>query len=493
MTIQRFHDEVHDQYSYLVADGDEAIAIDPGRKVQPYLDYLEDKKLRLVAIAMTHLPGAFASGWAELREVTGAEMIGTTKYHFHGEGNYRQAGRATMLPFGDGCNLQTQLTPGYTADSICLLAIDSDRKVHGIFTGGLLLNMGSSYPLPRPGDKNPLHNQRTYAKEEFESIDSIVRGFDDRATVYSEFGEDAHFSKMGDSTHGHFNLTEAQSESPVFEQESADAFADWLLEDAPFVPAYVTGCLEGNREGYPTWEQAMAPFRGMLPEEASATKITRETVVEDRGNVVILEEQEDTLTAPASAPERIPIVGEDAVVIDTRDAADFKAGHAPSALNIQADGPFALWLGAIVQPHESFTVLIDSDEHAYTVAEGIAKIGYDKQLMHVDRWNDAPDNLMEQPLDLEDFRENHVGHYTVVDVRPPKQAIEDTRFYGAINVPVWELRKRWKEIPQDRPIVVHCGGGYQSAIGASILRKELGAVIPVHDLGKKIEDFEADR
>lgn len=496
MTIQRFHDESLDQYSYLVTEGRDAIAIDPGRRVQPYLDYLAERKLHLRAIVMTHTPGTFASGWAELRAITKAEMVGAGTYHFHGEGTFREAGRATMIPFGDGSHLQTQLTPGYTADSICALAIDSDRKVHAIFSGGTLLNMGAGYPLPRPDDKNPLHGKQTYAKEEYTSIHKVVAGFDDRATVYSSFGEDAHFSKMGDATHGHFNLTEAKDENPVFQKKNEQAFVDWLLEDYPFVPVYVKGCLQHNREGYPSWADALTPFGELLPEEHRPPVQTQERVVEAHDNVVILEETE-TVATDATHPRdvgvptgRVPIVGEDPLVIDTRDAADFKAGHAPGAVNIQADGPFALWLGTIVRPGESFRVLVDDREAAYQVAQSVAKIGYDSQLMRADRYDTLGLDVREPILDLDDFRDNYTGRFTIVDVRPPRIAKTDTRFYGALNVPIYEFRERWAEIPQDRPIVVHCGGGYQSAIAASLLRRRVDPAVIVYDLGEQITDFE---
>ena len=514
MTVQRFHDETIDQYSYLITDGDEAVAVDPSRRIKPYLDYLAEHKLRLRAIVMTHRPGAFASGWAELREVTGADMIGATHYHFHGQGQYREAGRATMIEFGEGCHLQTQLTPGYTADSISLLAMNADGNVEGIFTGNTLLQDGAGYPLPRPEDKNPLHNERTYAKETYDSIQGIIRGFDQRATVYSGFGENAHFSKMGDATHGRFNLTEAQDESPVFDKKikNADQFADWLTEDYPFVPAYVYGCLEGNQEGYPRWERAMSPFRHLLTsvhkddmqpvgdDETTTTlatepTVTTERVVEAHSNVVILEEEtvSATRSAPATPPPATVPLGTQTLLIDTRPADDFKAGHPRNAINIQAEGEFALWLGAIVKPGEDLYVVVDSEESAYQVAQSIAKIGYDRQVTGSTQWVGDLAELIEKPLNLDDFREHHIGKYTIVDVRPEKQAIEDTRFYGAINIPVWTLRDRWKEVPQDRPIVVHCGGGYQSAIGASLLRKNLKGVVPVYDLGEHIKDFEASR
>jgi rhodanese-related sulfurtransferase len=498
MTVQRFHDETLDQYSYLVTDGHDAIAIDPGRRVQPYLDYLGEHKLHLRAIVMTHTPGAFASGWAELRTATGAEMVGASTYHFHGEGTFREAGRATMIPFGEGCHLQTQLTPGYTADSICALAIDADRKVHAIFTGGTLLNMGAGYPLPRPGDKNPLHGPQTYAKQEYTSIHKIIGGFDDRATVYSGFGEDAHFAKMGDHTHSHFNLTEAKDESSVFKKKNEKEFTDWLTEDYPFVPAYVNGCQQQNPEGYPSWADAMTPFGPLLPEAHRPPVRTEERVVEAHDNVVILEETETAVATDATHPRdvgvptgRVPIGGEEVLLIDTRDAADFREGHAPGAINIQRNGPFALWLGTIVRPGESFRLLVDQDEDAaYALAEGVAKIGYDAQLMAVDRFDTPPGTVTEPILDTDDFRDNYTGRFTIVDVRPPKPAKTDTRFYGAINVPIYELRDRWAEIPQDRPIVVHCGGGYQSAIGAGILRRHVAPEVVVYDLGEEIKKFE---
>ncbi|CAH1001489.1 Hydroxyacylglutathione hydrolase [Neolewinella maritima] len=498
MTVQRFHDETIDQYSYLISDGGEAVAIDPPRRIEPYFEYLRDQQLTLRAIVMTHRPGAFASGWAELRELTGAEIVGAAKFHFHGEGLYREAGRATMIEFGEGCHVRTQLTPGYTADSISLIATNADGKVEAIFTGNVLLQDGAGYPLPRPEDKNPLHNERTYAKESYESIYGKIRGFDQRATVYAGFGEDAHFSKMGDATHGRFNLTEAQDESPVFDKKikNADQFADWLLEDYPFVPAYVTGCLAGNQEGYPSWAEAMAPFRSLLDGDHQHETTVTQPVVEKKGNVVIIGNEEvapaGTPTAPATAPAAIPL-GTDTWLIDTRPAADFKAGHPRNAINIQAKGNFALWLGSIVRPGEDFYVLVEDGEAAYQVAQGIAKIGYDKQLTGATRYVTGLAELMEEPLDLEDFREHHIGKYTVVDVRPAKPAMEDTRFYGAINIPVWTLRDRWKEVPQDRPIVVHCGGGYQSAIGASLLRKNLKGKVKVYDLGEHIKDFKPGR
>ena len=42
---------------------------------------------------------------------------------------------------------------------------------------------------------------------------------------------------------------------------------------------------------------------------------------------------------------------------------------------------------------------------------------------------------------------------------------------GAVNIPLAQLPGRLDEIPRDRPVVVHCAGGYRSSVAASVLRK----------------------
>ena len=48
------------------------------------------------------------------------------------------------------------------------------------------------------------------------------------------------------------------------------------------------------------------------------------------------------------------------------------------------------------------------------------------------------------------------------------------------NIPLTHLRERIAEIPVDRPVVVHCEGGYRSAIAVSVLRQ--GGRTDVSDL-----------
>jgi rhodanese-related sulfurtransferase len=60
---------------------------------------------------------------------------------------------------------------------------------------------------------------------------------------------------------------------------------------------------------------------------------------------------------------------------------------------------------------------------------------------------------------------------TVVDVRSDKEWAAG-HISGSLNIPLNHLRERAKEIAKDRSVVVHCEGGYRSAIAASVLAKE---------------------
>ena len=48
-----------------------------------------------------------------------------------------------------------------------------------------------------------------------------------------------------------------------------------------------------------------------------------------------------------------------------------------------------------------------------------------------------------------------------------------------------ELRDRVGEIPDDKPIVVHCAAGYRSAAAASIIASAISSVA-VYDLGEAV-------
>jgi rhodanese-related sulfurtransferase len=58
---------------------------------------------------------------------------------------------------------------------------------------------------------------------------------------------------------------------------------------------------------------------------------------------------------------------------------------------------------------------------------------------------------------------------TLIDIRNPGErdrgAIPDS-----LHIPLAQLRLRLDDVPADKPIVVHCAGGWRSSVAASVLR-----------------------
>ncbi len=60
---------------------------------------------------------------------------------------------------------------------------------------------------------------------------------------------------------------------------------------------------------------------------------------------------------------------------------------------------------------------------------------------------------------------------TLIDIRNPGER-ESGTIQAAMSIPLAQLRKRLAEVPADKPIVVHCAGGWRSSVAASLLRAE---------------------
>jgi rhodanese-related sulfurtransferase len=233
----------------------------------------------------------------------------------------------------------------------------------------------------------------------------------------------------------------------AFKKQSKEEFMNTLLDDQPFIPHYFGYDVDMNKRGAEDLEPSI---------------------------------------------EKVPFVENttaEGLIVDMRDEATFKKGHLEGSINIQAvseNAKFETWLGSIIEPKEAFTLVIDSAENKDNLLHRVAKIGYEKQLKQVITLSD--ENLVKtEKLDLADFKKNP-DHYTIIDIRNTSEVEEGKFFEKALPHPLNELRETANEIPTDKPIVVHCAGGYRSAAGSSILANKLDGAT-VYDLSDDVKDF----
>jgi glyoxylase-like metal-dependent hydrolase (beta-lactamase superfamily II)/rhodanese-related sulfurtransferase len=130
--IQQFPNLSSGCLAYLVRDlaSGEAIAIDPGRGVEPLLRALSEGGLRLRAIVETHTHADHLSGHAILHERTGAPILVSNRSP--AQYPHRSLSEDEGVPFG-GSELAVWETPGHTLDHLSL------RLEGAVFTGDTLL------------------------------------------------------------------------------------------------------------------------------------------------------------------------------------------------------------------------------------------------------------------------------------------------------------------------------------------------------------------
>jgi hydroxyacylglutathione hydrolase len=145
MFLKYFYDQALAHASYLVGcqKSGEAIVIDPGRSVDPYLEAAQREGLRIVGSAETHIHADFVSGSRELADRVGAKLYlsdegpADWKYQFADRHDSQLVRDGDVLRVGR-VKLEVLHTPGHTPEHISFLLTDEGGGATapmGLFTG----------------------------------------------------------------------------------------------------------------------------------------------------------------------------------------------------------------------------------------------------------------------------------------------------------------------------------------------------------------------
>jgi rhodanese-related sulfurtransferase len=235
---------------------------------------------------------------------------------------------------------------------------------------------------------------------------------------------------------------------------SEQDFVTSLLADQPFIPKYFTFDVGLNKKGANNYLESIAKVGKREP-----------------------------ITCENCASSLNPNI----IIIDSRPQEQFKQSYLNNAINLMNDTKFETWLGSIVSPNEPFYLIAENDTILNQLIERTAKIGYENQieLAFTVRYGDSKMDA----FDSSKLRNNEDA-YTIVDIRNQSEVKTNKIFKNTINIPLYELRERTKEIPLDKPILVHCAGGYRSAAGCSIIKSIIKDDINVFDLSEAVKTFQ---
>jgi rhodanese-related sulfurtransferase len=331
-------------------------------------------------------------------------------------------------------------TPGHTPEGISILVFDlskSDTHPLAVLTGDTLFigDVGRPDLLASIGV-----TADELAEMLYDSITNKLVKLPDDTLVYPAHGAGSLCGKQL-STERVSTIGEQKKYNYALQPMSKDEFIKMVEVDQPDAPDYFVHDAILNRKERPALDASMKKSLRAL-----------------------------------ELGEFLEMQGQGAQVLDVREAVDFEAAHLLGAINIGLKGQYATWCGTVLGHETPIIVIADPGDEEEAIMR-LGRIGFDNVagvLKDGMRALDGRDDLLRStpritaPALIE--RLGRPDSPLVLDVRSPKER-EGGKIEGTLHIPLGQLEERIAEVPSDRPLVVHCQGGYRSAIAASLLQK----------------------
>ena len=426
--------------SYLVGDPSSATAaiVDPQRDIDRYVADAAELGLQIRHVFLTHFHADFVAGHLEVRDRTGAAIyLGA-----------RAKAEYAFTPMADGASLEfgrvrlTVLeTPGHTIESISILVFDLDRdavRPQAILTGDTLF-IGD---VGRPDLRASLGwSADQLGKHLYRSLHDKLLPLPDETLVYPAHGAGSlcgkQLSKETVST-----LGEQRRVNYALQPMTESDFVSLVTADQPDAPSYFT-------------------YDAVLN---TKERRTLDAVLEDQ-------------LKPLSADVVLALQSKGAQVLDVRDPSEYARAHLVGSLNIGLNGNYATWAGTILDKDKPIVIVAEPSREA-EAAMRLGRIGFDSVVGYLQNGITALEAAPElmtgtdrrSPAEVHELLTSPAPPL-VLDVRNPKELTQG-RIEGSVNIPLNHLRERMHELPHDRPVLVHCAGGYRSSIAAGVLQQQ---------------------
>ena len=437
MNIKQYYLGCLSHASYLITDEQTktAAVVDPQRDIEQYLSDAAAGGYQIKHVFLTHFHADFLAGHIELRDRAGAKIYLGSRAE--AEFDFVKVKDGQRVDFGD-VRLEILETPGHTPEGISILVYDlaknADRP-HAVLTGDTLFigDVGRPDLLASIGVTADELSDMLY-----DSITNKLVKLPDETLVYPAHGAGSmcgkSLSKETVSTIG-----EQKKFNYALQPMSREEFKQIVTEEQPEAPAYFVHDAIRNRQERPSLEQTLEQSLKALPLD-----------------------------------EVLRLRNQGAQLLDVRDAVDFEGAHLDGSLNIALKGKYATWCGTMLD-HDSPIVVIGESGTEEEAVMRLGRIGFDNVAGYLaggmEALRDRPELVkqIDRVTAVALSEQLHQGKPPiVVDVRSEKEWAAG-HVAGSRNLPLNHLRERVAELPSDRPVVVHCEGGYRSAIAASLL------------------------
>lgn len=435
MQIEQIYTGCLAQGAYYITSNGEAVIIDPLREIQPYLDRLERDNVKLKYIFETHFHADFVSGHIDLSKNTGAPIVygPTAKPEFEAI----VASDNQIFEVGN-IKIKALHTPGHTMESTTYLLIDENGKDYAIFSGDTLFI--GDVGRPDLAQKAASMTKEQLAATLYHSLRTKIMTLADDVIVYPAHGAGSacgkNMSKETVSTIGNQKATNYALRANMTEAEFVTEVTEGLLPP----PAYFGMNVAMNKKGYQSFETVLN--NGMRAIEVKDF----ERVADETG----------------------------ALLLDTRNNADFAKGFIPQSINIGINGDFAPWVGALIADVNQPIILITETGREEETVTRLSRVGFDNLIGHLkggfEAWTKAGEEIdTVKRISAEQFaNEVKIGESEIIDIRKESEYCAE-HVEDAYNKPLAYINDWIKDINPEKHFYLHCAGGYRSMIAASIL------------------------
>ena len=416
---------------YIVSEGEAAI-IDPLREVQPYLDRLAKDNVKLKYIFETHFHADFVSGHVDLSKKTGAPII----YGPTAAPEFEAIVAEDNQVFEIGkIKIKVLHTPGHTMESSTYLLIDENGKNHAIFSGDTLF-LGD-VGRPDLAQKAANLTQEELAGLLYDSLYHKILTLEDDITVYPAHGAGSACGKnMQKETVD--TLGNQKQTNYALKQTSKESFIAAVLDGLTAPPKYFGMNVAMNKKGYTSFDEVLAKGKTALSVDEF------ETAAEETG----------------------------ALILDTRNAAEFYKGFIPQSINIGLKGDFAPWVGSMIVDVQQPILLVCDDCTEEETITRLSRVGFDNVLGYLkggfESWKNSGKEIdTVHRISPEEFAEKFNENSKVIDVRKEGEYAAE-HVNDAFSKPLAYINDWVGNINPDEHFFLHCAGGYRSMIAVSI-------------------------
>jgi rhodanese-related sulfurtransferase/glyoxylase-like metal-dependent hydrolase (beta-lactamase superfamily II) len=422
------------QASYMIGNGHEAAVVDPRRDVEEYLEEAERQGLAIRHVIETHLHADFVSGHQELARRTGAKIYFGAKARAGFD--HVPVKEGDEIRMGE-VRLRFLETPGHTPDSISVVVFDHavSQEPQAVLTGDTLF-IGD---VGRPDLLGATMSAQELASLLYDSLHGKLLRLPDSCKVYPAHGAGSlcgrNISSETSSTIGQqrqFNY----ALRPMPKEE----FVRMMTTDLPEAPAYFRRDAEINRQG-PASLSELSPPKALSPEETDAK------------------------------------VRDGALLLDTRPAAQFGAGHVPGSLHIGLSGQFASWAGSLIPIDRAIVLVAEDAERVAEARTRLARVGLENVVGYLEggilAWDRAGRALARtEQIGVDELHERirERADLAVLDVRRPGEW-QGGHIPGARHLPLDKLPALAETLTKNQPLAVICAGGFRSSIATSLLEQ----------------------